>query len=61
MLAKDIYSNAEVTFWDAVIMILSGLRWLKSYRRKLLAFMCQVIAWCSIGFLIGLVAGYVTF
>ena len=59
MLSKNITSNAEVTFWDTIIVILCGLRWLKSYRRKLLAFLCQAVAWGSIGFLIGLVAGYV--
>jgi len=61
MLAKNLYSNAEVTFWDTIIIILSGLRWLKSYRQMLLAFLCQAVAWASIGLLIGLVAGYVTF
>lgn len=61
MLAKNLYSNVEVTFWDTIIIILSGLRWFLSMKRKLLGFVCQAIAWASIGFLIGLVAGYVTF
>jgi len=61
MIAKNLYSNAEVTFWDAIIVILSGLRWFVSHKRKLLGFLCQAVAWASIGFLIGLVAGYLTF
>lgn len=61
MIAKNFCSNAEVTFWDIIITFLSGLRWLKSYRRKFLTFLCQITVWGSIGFLIGLVAGYVTF
>lgn len=61
MLARDLYSNVELTFWDIIISLLSGLRWLKSYRSQLLTFLCQIIAWSSIGFLIGLAAGYITF
>lgn len=61
MLAKNLYCNAEVTFWDTIIFILSGLGWIKSYRRKLFSFICQFFVWGSIGFLVGLVAGYVTF
>lgn len=61
MLAKNLCSTAEVTFWDTVITFLSGLRWLITHKRNVLIFLYQSVSWVSIGFLIGLLTGYVTF
>jgi hypothetical protein len=58
MLAKNYSSSVEVTFWDSIIFILGGFVWVKTHRRFLLRLLCQAISWASIGFLIGLVAGY---
>lgn len=58
MLAKNLYSTVEITFWDTIIIILGGLRWIIQHKGKLLGFLYQAVAWSSIGLLIGLVAGY---
>ncbi|OGO60611.1 MAG: hypothetical protein A2032_04560 [Chloroflexi bacterium RBG_19FT_COMBO_49_13] len=61
MLAKNLYSNAEATFWDMVIIILGGLRWIVNHKRKLLGLIFQSVAWSTVGFLIGLGTGFITF
>jgi hypothetical protein len=61
MLAKNLYSNAEVTFWDTIIVVLSGFIWVKTHKRMLLGLLFQTVSWASIGFLVGLLAGYLAF
>lgn len=60
MLVKNLSSSLEVTFWNIVILMLSGLNWLKDHRILLISLAIRIIAWALIGFVIGLVVGFMT-
>ena len=60
MIVKSLSNSFEVTFWNFIIILLSGLNWLKDHKQRSLSLSLNIVAWAITGFVIGLVIGYTT-